>query len=227
MTNILKVEFLKTKHTVVRSLVWLLPLIAILMMTAVFWDNQYSVQLMMGQWSYFWLNMSIALVIGISTYYQKQATKFKEILTSPQDLFTYEIGRIIHGMLQTILMSAVFLVLVICVRFIFSSSEEIRLMVGSIVGILLTSIWLVPFYSWLCRFTNLYFALGIGFLSSILAMFLSRTAFSMWWPFDWGMLLNNMWLKGDFVFGTWSLIICSLILGFILSIFSAYSFKKQ
>lgn len=42
MTNILKVEFLKTKHTVVRSLVWLLPLIAILMMTAVFWDNQYS-----------------------------------------------------------------------------------------------------------------------------------------------------------------------------------------
>lgn len=202
MTNILKVEFLKTKHTVVRSLVWLLPLIAILMMTAVFWDNQYSVQLMMGQWSYFWLNMSIALVIGISTYYQKQATKFKEILTSPQDLFTYEIGRIIHGMLQTILMSAVFLVL-------------------------LTSIWLVPFYSWLCRITNLYFALGIGFLSSILAMFLSRTAFSMWWPFDWGMLLNNMWLKGDFAFGTWSLIICSLILGFILSIFSAYSFKKQ
>ena len=218
MTNILKVEFLKTKHTVVRSLVWLLPLIAILMMTAVFWDNQYSVQLMMGQWSYFWLNMSIALVIGISTYYQKQATKFKEILTSPQDLFTYEIGRIIHGMLQTILMS---------VRVIFSSSEEIGLMVGSIVGILLTSIWLVPFYSWLCRITNLYFALGIGFLSSILAMFLSRTAFSMWWPFDWGMLLNNMWLKGDFVFGTWSLIICSLILGFILSIFSAYSFKKQ
>lgn len=227
MTNILKVEFLKTKHTVVRSLVWLLPLIAILMMTAVFWDNQYSVQLMMGQWSYFWLNMSIALVIGISTYYQKQATKFKEILTSPQDLFTYEIGRIIHGMLQTILMSAVFLVLVICVRFIFSSSEEIRLIAGSIVGILLTSIWLVLFYSWLCRITNLYFALGIGFLSSILAMFLSRTAFSMWWPFDWGMLLNNMWLKGDFVFGTWSLIICSLILGFILSIFSAYSFKKQ
>lgn len=227
MTNILKVEFLKTKHTIIRLLIWLLPLIAILMMTAVFWDNQYSVQLMMGQWSYFWLNMSIALVIGISTYYQKQATKFKEILTSPQDLFTYEIGRSIHGMLQTILMSAVFLVLVICVRFIFSSSEEIRLIAGSIVGILLTSIWLVPFYSWLCRITNLYFALGIGFLSSILAMFLSRTAFSMWWPFDWGMLLNNMWLKGDFVFGTWSLIICSLILGFILSIFSAYSFKKQ
>ena len=97
MTNILKVEFLKTKHTIIRLLVWLLPLIAILMMTAVFWDNQYSVQLMIGQWSYFWLNMSIALVIGISTYYQKQATKFKEILSSPQDLFTYEIGRIIHG----------------------------------------------------------------------------------------------------------------------------------
>lgn len=96
MTNILKVEFLKTKHTIIRLLIWLLPLIAILMMIAVFWDNQYSVQLMMGQWSYFWLNMSIALVIGISTYYQKQATKFKEILTSPQDLFTYEIGRIIH-----------------------------------------------------------------------------------------------------------------------------------
>lgn len=227
MTNILKVEFLKTKHTIISLLVWLLPLIAILMMTAVFWDNQYSVQLMIGQWSYFWLNMSIALVIGISTYYQKQATKFKEILSSPQDLFTYEIGRIIHGILQAALMSVIFLALVICVRFIFSSSEEIGLMAGSIAGILLTSVWLVPFYSWLCRVTNLYFALGIGFLSSILAMFLSRTAFSMWWPFDWGMLLNNMWLKGDFVFGSWSLSICSLILGFILSIFSAYSFKKQ
>lgn len=227
MTNILKVEFLKTKHTIIRLLVWLLPLIAILMMTAVFWDNQYSVQLMIGQWSYFGLNMSIALVIGISTYYQKQATKFKEILSSPQDLFTYEIGRIIHGILQAALMSVIFLALVICVQFIFSSSEEIGLMAGSIAGILLTSVWLVPFYSWLCRVTNLYFALGIGFLSSILAMFLSRTAFSMWWPFDWGMLLNNMWLKGDFAFGSWSLIICSLILGFILSIFSAYSFKKQ
>lgn len=78
MTNILKVEFLKTKHTIIRLLVWLLPLIAILMMTAVFWDNQYSVQLMIGQWSYFWLNMSIALVIGISTYYQKQATNLKK-----------------------------------------------------------------------------------------------------------------------------------------------------
>ena len=189
MTNILKVEFLKTKHTIIRLLVWLLPLIAILMMTAVFWDNQYSVQLMIGQWSYFWLNMSIALVIGISTYYQKQATKFKEILSSPQDLFTYEIGRIIHGILQAALMSVIFLALVICVRFIFSSSEEIGLMAGSIAGILLTSVWLVPFYSWLCRVTNLYFALGIGFLSSILAMFLSRTAFSMWWPFDWGMIL--------------------------------------
>ena len=227
MTNILKVEFLKTKHTIIRLLVWLLPLIAILMMTAVFWDNQYSVQLMIGQWSYFWLNMSIALVIGISTYYQKQATKFKEILSSPQDLFTYEIGRIIHGILQAALMSVIFLALVICVRFIFSSSEEIGLMAGSIAGSLLTSGWRVPCYSWLCRVTNLYFALGIGFLSSILAMFLSRTAFSMWWPFDWGMLLNNMWLKGDFAFGSWSLIICSLILGFILSIFSAYSFKKQ
>lgn len=227
MTNILKVEFLKTKHTIIRLLVWLLPLVAILMMAAVFWDSQYSVQLMMGQWSYFWLNMSLALIIGISTYYQKQATKFKEILTSPQDLFTYEIGRIIHGILQAILMSVIFLVLIIIVHFIFSSSEEIGFMAGSILGILLASIWLVPFYSWLCRITNLYFALGIGFLSSILAMFLSRTTFSMWWPFDWGILLNNMWLKGDFVFGSWSLIICSLILGFILSIFSAYSFKKQ
>ena len=213
MTNILKVEFLKTKHTIIRLLVWLLPLVAILMMAAVFWDNQYSVQLMMGQWSYF--------------NYHKQATKFKEILTSPQDLFTYEIGRIIHGILQATLMSVVFLVLIIIVRFIFSSSEEIGLMASSILGILLTSVWLVPFYSWLCRITNLYFALGIGFLSSIIAMFLSRTLWSMWWPFDWGILLNNMWLKGDFTFGSWSLIICSLILGFILSIFSAYSFKKQ
>ncbi len=48
MTNILKVEFLKTKHSVVRLLVWLLPLIAVLMMAAVFWNNQYLVQLMMG-----------------------------------------------------------------------------------------------------------------------------------------------------------------------------------
>ena len=75
MTNILKVEFLKTKHSVVRLLVWLLPVIAVLMMTAVFWDNQYLVQLMMGQWSYFWLNMSIGLLVGLSTYYQKQALK--------------------------------------------------------------------------------------------------------------------------------------------------------
>lgn len=227
MTNILKVEVLKTKHTIIRWLVWLLPLIAILMMSAVFWDNQYSVQLMLGQWSYFWLNMSIALVIGISTYYQKQATKFKEILTAPQDLFTYEIGRIIHGLLQTAIMSLVFMILLIGVSFIFSSSEEIGLMISSVIGIFLTSLWLIPLYSWLSRVTNLYFALGIGFLSSILAMFLSRTTWSMWWPFDWGMLLNNMWLKGDFVWGSWSLIICSLILGAIFSIFSAYSFKKQ
>ena len=186
MTNILKVEFLKTKHSVVRLLVWLLPVIAVLMMTAVFWDNQYLVQLMMGQWSYFWLNMSIGLLVGLSTYYQKQATKFREILTSPQDL-----------------------------------------MICSVIGVLLTSSWLMPFYSWLVRITNLYFALGIGFLGSILAMFLSRTTWSMWWPFDWGMLLNNLWIKGDFVLGSWSLLICGLILGIILSIFSAYSFKKQ
>ena len=125
MTNILKVEFLKTKHSVVRLLVWLLPVIAVLMMTAVFWDNQYLVQLMMGQWSYFWLNMSIGLLVGLSTYYQKQATKFREILTSPQDLLSYEIGRILHGIIQACIMSVIFIVLMICVRFIFSSTEEI------------------------------------------------------------------------------------------------------
>ena len=119
MTNILKVEFLKTKHSVVRLLVWLLPVIAVLMMTAVFWDNQYLVQLMMGQWSYFWLNMSIGLLVGLSTYYQKQATKFREILTSPQDLLSYEIGRILHGIIQACIMSVIFIVLMICVRFIF------------------------------------------------------------------------------------------------------------
>ena len=123
MTNILKVEFLKTKHSVVRLLVWLLPVIAVLMMTAVFWDNQYLVQLMMGQWSYFWLNMSIGLLVGLSTYYQKQATKFREILTSPQDLLSYEIGRILHGIIQACIMSVIFIVLMICVRFIFSSTE--------------------------------------------------------------------------------------------------------
>ena len=47
MTNILKVEFLKTKHSVVRLLVWLLPVIAVLMMTAVFWDNKYLVNFLM------------------------------------------------------------------------------------------------------------------------------------------------------------------------------------
>ena len=125
MTNILKVEFLKTKHSVVRLLVWLLPVIAVLMMTAVFWDNQYLVQLMMGQWSYFWLNMSIGLLVGLSTYYQKQATKFREILTSPQDLLSYEIGRILHGIIQACIMSVIFIVLMICVRFIYSSTEEI------------------------------------------------------------------------------------------------------
>lgn len=119
MTNILKVEFLKTKHSVVRLLVWLLPLIAVLMMTAVFWDNQYLVQLMMGQWSYFWLNMSIGLLVGLSTYYQKQATKFREILTSPQDLLSYEIGRILHGIIQACIMSVIFIVLMICVRLFF------------------------------------------------------------------------------------------------------------
>ena len=227
MTNILKVEFLKTKHSVVRLLVWLLPLIAVLMMAAVFWDNQYLVQLMMGQWSYFWLNMSIGLLVGLSTYYQKQATKFREILTSPQDLLSYEIGRILHGIIQACIMSVIFIVLMICVRFIFSSTEEISLMICSVIGVLLASLWLLPFYSWLVRITNLYFALGIGFLGSILAMFLSHTTWSMWWPFDWGMLLNNLWIKGDFVFGSWSLVICGLILGIILSIFSAYSFKKQ
>ena len=144
MTNILKVEFLKTKHSVVRLLVWLLPVIAVLMMTAVFWDNQYLVQLMMGQWSYFWLNMSIGLLVGLSTYYQKQATKFREILTSPQDLLSYEIGRILHGIIQACIMSVIFLVLMICVRFIFSSTEEISLMICSIIGVLLASLWLKP-----------------------------------------------------------------------------------
>ena len=124
MTNILKVEFLKTKHSVVRLLVWLLPVIAVLMMTAVFWDNQYLVQLMMGQWSYFWLNMSIGLLVGLSTYYQKQATKFREILTSPQDLLSYEIGRILHGIIQACIMSVIFIVLMICVRFIFKSDRS-------------------------------------------------------------------------------------------------------
>ena len=168
MFNACSIEALKTKRTVIRKLVWIFPILVTVVTALFFASTGYVVQSIINQWSFIWINLFLALIIGLNDRHEKNSTEYKMILSSPVDLFQYELGRILHGVLLSFVTSLVLCVLVAIASFFMPVTVSLLACLGAILGIFVASLWEIPLYSWLSRVTNLYVSIAISFVGSLL-----------------------------------------------------------
>ncbi|QNQ81385.1 lantibiotic immunity ABC transporter MutE/EpiE family permease subunit [Lactobacillus sp. PV034] len=230
-------EWLKNKRTIVRKLVWFFPLLVVIMATLLFMSTGYVVQTIVNQWSIIWVNFFLALIIGLIDRHEKNSTEYKMILSSPINLFNYELGRILHGVLLSFIATVVLSALILLESCFMTITVPVVFCIIALFGIFITSLWEIPFYIWLSRVTNLYFSIGVAFIGSILGIFIAPTAFGKVFPFTWidlmpvsliKMNVNGLIVKDPTVLSNnyWTLG-TSIILFIVLSFLSARSFKKQ
>ena len=197
----------------------------------------YVVQSIINQWSFIWINLFLALIIGLNDRHEKNSTEYKMILSSPVDLFQYELGRILHGVLLSFVTSLVLCVLVAIASFFMPVTVSLLACLGAILGIFVASLWEIPLYSWLSRVTNLYVSIAISFVGSLVAIWVNTYTIGKIFPYTWSALMpvqlikmhvNGLLIKSSE--GTpnndWTMV-ASIILFLVLSYLSAYFFKKQ
>lgn len=237
MFNACSIEALKTKRTVIRKLVWIFPILVTVVTALFFASTGYVVQSIINQWSFIWINLFLALIIGLNDRHEKNSTEYKMILSSPVDLFQYELGRILHGVLLSFVTSLVLCVLVAIASFFMPVTVSLLACLGAILGIFVASLWEIPLYSWLSRVTNLYVSIAISFVGSLVAIWVNTYTIGKIFPYTWSALMpvqlikmhvNGLLIKSSK--GTpnndWTMV-ASIILFLVLSYLSAYFFKKQ
>ncbi|RMC49402.1 hypothetical protein [Lactobacillus sp. ESL0225] len=238
MFKVLENEVFKTKRTIIRPITVLFPLLVMVFTILFFNSTGYVLESTINQWSLFWLNLYLALIIGLIDRYEKNSTEYKTILSSPTNLFTYELGRILHGVLLSFIVSFFLVVFLILTSFIWTVRVGIVSCLVAVGGLFLTTIWEIPLYTWLSRISNLYVTLGLAFIGSMIGIYCVTT-------FSWGPILPYGWSNlfpvaliklhingtpikiGALVPNASWTIFASISLFIIFSYLAAYSFQKQ
>lgn len=237
MINACSIETLKTKRTVIRKLVWIFPILVTIITALFFASTGYVIQSIVNQWSFIWVNLYLALIVGLNDRHEKNSTEYKMILSSPVDLFKYELGRILHDVLLSFIAGMVLSILISIVSLIMPPTVSLLACIGAILGIFITTLWEIPLYSWLSRVTNLYVSIAIAFAGSLIAIWINSYTIGKLFPYTWSALMpvslirmhvNGLLIKGSESISndTWTML-ASIILFFILSYLSAIFFKKQ
>lgn len=238
MFDVLVNEILKDKRTLIRSITVVLPLLIIIFTMLFFNSTGYVIESTINQWSFLWFNLYLALIIGLIDRHEKDSTEYKMILSSPSNLFTFELGRIFHGVLLSFLVSLFLALFLFLASFIFSTRVGIVPCLIAVGGLFLTTIWQIPLYTWLSRISNLYVTVGIAFIGSMIGINCVTTfSWGSVLPYNWSNLfpvaliklhINGIPLKASEVAPTasWT-IIASIGLFLILSYLVANSFRKQ
>lgn len=238
MIEILVNEIIKDKRTLIRSITLVFPLLIIIFTMLFFNSTGYVIESTINQWSFLYFNLYLALIIGLVDRHEKASTEYKTILSSPNNLFTFELGRIMHGVLLSFVVSLFLALFLFLASFIFLTRVGIVSCLIAVGGLFLTTIWQIPLYTWLSRISNLYVTIGLAFLGSIISIFcLGNFALGKVLPYSWSDLfpvaliklhVNGIPLKAGEVVpnATWT-ILASIVLFILLSYLAAYSFRKQ
>ena len=237
MINACSIEILKTKRTVIRKLVWIFPILVTIITALFFASTGYVIQSVINQWSFIWINLYLALIVGLNDRHEKNSTEYKMILSSPMDLFKYELGRVLHDVLLSFVAGLVLSILISIVSLIMPPAVSLLACVGAILGIFITTLWEIPLYSWLSRVTNLYVSIVIAFAGSLIAIWINSYTIGKLFPYTWSALMpvslirmhvNGLLIKGSESIpnDSWTIPV-SIILFLILSYLSAIFFKKQ
>lgn len=237
MFNAFSIEWLKTKRTIIRKLIWILPILVVIITTVFFGSTGYVVQSIINQWSLIWINLFLALIIGLIDRHEKNSTNYKMLLSSPTDLFQYELGRILHGVVLSLLTTVMMIILIFITSCLMPTKVTVAACIFALLGIFLAMLWEIPLYTWLSRVTNLYVSITVAFAGTILGMWLNTFSFGKIFPFTWSALMpvslirmhvNGLVVKSNEIVpnSNWTML-ASIILFIILSCCVAVSFKKQ
>ncbi|NPC91316.1 lantibiotic immunity ABC transporter MutE/EpiE family permease subunit [Bacillus sp. WMMC1349] len=244
----LKSEIIKTKRTMIRKLLLVIPLIcALLALGFNFLGGpeivRLSAETIINHWGILWLSVFIALSTGLLNNLEKRATNFKMIMGLPINLPKKEMSRILFISVLVGLGSLLLIIFIILTSLLVKTSPYLVSLSSCILAVILmfiTSLWQIPFCLWLSRKTNLFVIL---LLNSMLNLNLG-TLFAPeknWWffPYSWHLRVqmtltklhsNGIPLpKNDELLNTSVIpyaLVFSSILFFILTFVSVRSFNK-
>ena len=235
----LKSEHLKFKRTISNKLLFIIPL-----MTAVFaWiaggftGFQYTA---LYWWYAFLLPGAVAILCSLSHRKEENAGKYDSVFSMPVNLSAFEIAKGII-LIEKLAAAAVFLAIIISVSNIISPATAVYSVLQSIagsIGIILASVWQIPFCLYLARKTGLFLPIV---LNTLLGMFLPVALGNtfVWWlvPYCYaaklaeplmGIKLNGTF-EGNCGFSITVLIsiVLSILLFLILSYADAKDFSKR
>ena len=68
------IEILKTKRTIIRKLIWIFPILVAVVTSLFFASTGYVIQSIINQWSFIWINLFLALMIGLIDRHEENST---------------------------------------------------------------------------------------------------------------------------------------------------------
>ena len=190
----LKSEFLKTKRTNIRKMIFIIPIICSLLAIGFNFLGgseivRLSVETIINHWGIIWVSVFIALTTGLLNNLEKKGTHFKTIIGLPINLYKKEISRtlLISGFLA--IGSLALIMLLILASLLIQTTPHLVPLSSCIAAVFLTyfiTLWQVPFCLWLSRKTNLFITLLLNSMLNLnLGSIFAPT--EDWWmiPYSW------------------------------------------
>lgn len=185
MIHYFKSENLKIKRTFVQKLIWAAPLSIIFL--AVVLQRGYFVETVYN----WWYAMFLISMITLNSCFQIRVDnkkKDKAVLALPVDLRKVYLAKILVGIKNITVSTAIVCVTARIGQYIFPGYSEINLAffngIQAFLVIILTSIWMIPLFHFFSAkfgiYLNILFGFGIGFISDLIA------PKSYWWVNPFG-----------------------------------------
>ena len=244
----LKSEMIKTKRTMIRKMLLVIPLIcSILALGFNFLGGpeivRLSAETIINHWGILWLSVFVALSTGLLNNLEKKSTNFKTIIGLPIDLQKKEISRVLFTTGLMGLGSLLLIIFIILTSLLVNTSPYLVSLSSCILAVTLmfiASLWQIPFCLWLSRKTNLFITL---LLNSMLNLNLGSVFAPTgdWWfvPYSWHLRVqmpltklhsNGIPLPQNDELLSYSVIPTALVLSltffFILTLITVRSFNK-
>lgn len=245
----LKSEFIKTKRTNIRKMLWIIPLICSLLALAFNFLSgekeivRLSAETIINHWGILWLSVFISLTAGLLNNLEKKSTNFKTIIGLPINLQKKEMSRVLL-VIGFVVLGSVLLIATISLTSLLIPSPYLAPLSSCILAVVLTfvtSLWQVPLCIWFSRKTNFFITLLLNSMLNLsLGTFFAPT--NDWWfiPYSWHLRVqmpltklhtNGIPLPQSDELLSYSVIpialVLSLLFFLILFWFTVKSFNKQ
>lgn len=237
--NYLKSEHLKFKRTISNKLLFIIPLITAFFAWIV--GGFIGFQYMTFYWWYaFLLPGAIAILCSLSHRKEESAGKYYSVFSMPMSLSKFETAKVAI-LFEKLIVAAVFLALLTSISNFISPATAVYTVsqnVAGSIGIILASVWQIPFCLYLARKTGLFLPIILNTILGIfLPIVLGNTAAWYFVPYCWaaklaeplmGIELNGTF-AGNYGFSAtiFVSVLLSLLLFAILTLIDARDFSRR